>query len=219
MSFTQMRDKLVAMDPLNTSHIKQVNKAELEYWRRSSGYRMDTSDQILGFDCGGQQWVQEVAFPTGSLSTPDHSDLSFVKDVMHMVQKDRVPAPCPIEQRWSARSTACMSPCYSEDPEKLHSWVGVIMYLPTDDTKQRQEITNRFFEYSGKMLRDICPKYNATEHWAKIEAPQGERALRDTQERLRNRFPIDEFNQIRAELDPHNILPNANFAALFEQQM
>jgi L-galactono-1,4-lactone dehydrogenase len=219
MTFTQMRDQLVAMDPLNTSHIRAVNKAELEYWRRSSGFRMDTSDNILGFDCGGQQWVQEVTFPSGSLSKPEHKDLNFVRDVLSMVEKERIPAPCPIEQRWSARSTARMSPCYSDNPEKLHSWVGIIMYLPTDNQQQREAITKRFFDYSGKTLRHICPKYDATEHWAKIEAPEGERALRDTQERLRRRFPVEEFNQIRAELDPNNILPNQSFASLLEHQL
>jgi hypothetical protein len=42
-------------------------QAEAEYWRRSEGYRTGWSDQLLGFDCGGQQWVLEVAFPTGTL--------------------------------------------------------------------------------------------------------------------------------------------------------
>ena len=42
-------------------------KAEAEYWRRSEGYRVGRSDQILGFDCGGEQWVLEVAFPTGTI--------------------------------------------------------------------------------------------------------------------------------------------------------
>ncbi len=42
-------------------------QAEAEYWRRSEGYRVGWSDQLLGFDCGGQQWVLEVAFPTGTL--------------------------------------------------------------------------------------------------------------------------------------------------------
>ena len=32
---------------------------------RSAGWRVGSSDQILGFDCGGQQWVLEVVFPTG----------------------------------------------------------------------------------------------------------------------------------------------------------
>lgn len=50
--------------------IKKVNAAEAEYWRLSSGYRIGWSDEILGFDCGGQQWVLEVAFPTGTLDKP-----------------------------------------------------------------------------------------------------------------------------------------------------
>jgi hypothetical protein len=36
--------------------------------RRSAGQRVGYADQILGFDCGGQQWVLEVAFPIGSYS-------------------------------------------------------------------------------------------------------------------------------------------------------
>lgn len=34
---------------------------------RAAGVRAGTSDEILGFDCGGQQWVLEVSFPIGSL--------------------------------------------------------------------------------------------------------------------------------------------------------
>ncbi len=40
--------------------VPQVNQAEAEYWRRSAGTRVGYSDEILGFDCGGQQWVLEV---------------------------------------------------------------------------------------------------------------------------------------------------------------
>ena len=43
------------------------DQAEAEFWRRSEGYRVGWTDQILGFDCGGEQWVLEVAFPTGTL--------------------------------------------------------------------------------------------------------------------------------------------------------
>jgi hypothetical protein len=42
------------------SWVEQVNKAEAEYWKRSGGVRVGWSDEILGFDCGGQQWVLEV---------------------------------------------------------------------------------------------------------------------------------------------------------------
>lgn len=38
----------------------QVNRAEAEFWKRSAGFRLGYSDQLLGFDCGGQQWVLEV---------------------------------------------------------------------------------------------------------------------------------------------------------------
>ncbi len=33
-------------------------------------YRAGPSDSLLGFDCGGQQWVLETAFPTGTLQCP-----------------------------------------------------------------------------------------------------------------------------------------------------
>jgi L-galactono-1,4-lactone dehydrogenase len=33
--------------------------------------RVGWSDELLGFDCGGQQWVLETAFPAGTLAKPD----------------------------------------------------------------------------------------------------------------------------------------------------
>ena len=42
-------------------------QAEAAYWQRSEGYKVGWSDELLGFDCGGQQWVLEAAFPTGTL--------------------------------------------------------------------------------------------------------------------------------------------------------
>ena len=41
-------------------------QAEAEYWKRNQGYRTGWSDELLGFDCGGQQWVLEACFPAGS---------------------------------------------------------------------------------------------------------------------------------------------------------
>lgn len=37
----------------------------------SEGTRVGWSDELLGFDCGGQQWVLEVAFPAGTVEQPD----------------------------------------------------------------------------------------------------------------------------------------------------
>ena len=270
-------------------------QAEAEYWRRSEGYRVGRSDQILGFDCGGEQWVLEVAFPTGTLRCgcaaelvtgvhghrgahagfvgrvifpfsgvamlhpagdrswwqimgkdlrllvlhtdnpsiyklrrlrrhecrrPSGADLDFMRELMALLEAEGIAAPAPIEQRWSASSrwgracascislkeppcllhcmvqqpgpmpaagrmhrelglamllvvqcsglplmiqlhsgmerialklallmvlcSAPMSPAAARgDPDTLHSWVGIIMYLPTSDPAQRQAITDK----------------------------------------------------------------------------
>ena len=54
MGFGELRDALLAFDPLSMEHVKRVNKAEAEFWRRSEGYQTKPSDQLLQFDCGGQ---------------------------------------------------------------------------------------------------------------------------------------------------------------------
>lgn len=61
-------------------------------------------------------------------------------DLLRMVRQRGVPAPAPIEQRWSAGSSSAMSPARGP-PGSLHSWVGVIMYLPADDPQQRAAVT------------------------------------------------------------------------------
>lgn len=71
LSATQLRDELIKQKPLDPAWIREVNEAEAEHWRRSRGFRVGWSDEILGFDCGGQQWVLEVALPTGgTISQP-----------------------------------------------------------------------------------------------------------------------------------------------------
>lgn len=47
--------------------------------------------------------------------------------------------------------------------------VGIIMYLPTADEKQREAITQRFFEYRKSTQYLLWDSYGAHEHWAKIE--------------------------------------------------
>lgn len=56
----------------------QVNAAEAEFWRRSQGTRVEYSDRVLGFECGGQQWVNEVCFPAGTLREPNGRDLDYM---------------------------------------------------------------------------------------------------------------------------------------------
>jgi hypothetical protein len=49
--------------------------------------------------------------------------------------------------------------------------VGIIMYLPTSDARQRKEITEEFFNYRRLTQTGLWGDYSAYEHWAKIEVP------------------------------------------------
>ena len=62
---------------------------------------------------------------------------------MH-TRHQNIPAPAPLEQRWTCASSAAMSPAGSGNPRALFSWFGIIMYLPLDDQKQREAIAKTF---------------------------------------------------------------------------
>jgi len=212
--FTELRDKLLALDPLDKHHVMKVNKAEAEYWRKSEGYRMGWSDEILGFDCGGQQWVSENCFPTGTVAKPSMKDLDYIEKLLQLIEKEDIPAPAPIEQRWTAHSKSPMSPASSSEEDDVFSWVGIIMYLPTSDARQRKEITEEFFNYRS-LAQSLWDDYSAYEHWAKIEVPKDKDELAELQARLRKRFPVDAYNKARMELDPNKVLSNTKLEKLF----
>jgi L-galactono-1,4-lactone dehydrogenase len=226
LSFSQLRDRLIDISPLDTAHIKLVNQAEAQFWNLAQGVRVGSSDEILGFDCGGQQWVLEMAFPTGTLKNPTYSDLNFVMELKSKLEEANIPAPAPIEQRWTSSSTSYMSPAYSENSDELFSWVGIIMYLPPgqDDT-EREKITRRFEEYAD-IMHAVGKKYGAVPHWAKIELPdlvkgnnndvQYSSKLNDLKGRVQKRYDIEKFNSARNELDPDRILSNHLIDTLFE---
>ena len=46
-------------------------------------------------------------------------------------------------RRWSAASASVLSPAHSADPETITSWVGIIMYLPSESPGMRGAITRR----------------------------------------------------------------------------
>lgn len=54
MGFGELRDALLAVNPLDVEHVRRCNEAEAEFWRRSEGYQTKPSDKLLQFDCGGQ---------------------------------------------------------------------------------------------------------------------------------------------------------------------
>jgi len=216
MSATMFRDALLAANPLNKDWVAAVNRAEAEYWRRSSGTRVGYSDEILGFDCGGQQWVLETAFLVApSLSElPSRGssrDMEYMETLLAEISRAKIPAPSPLEQRWTSGSSSALSPA-SGPPGSVHSWVGVIMYLPHEQ-EARDKVTAAFRQYSQMVQDKLMPRYNAVWHWAKLEppvpgSPGAEAELGRIRKRLAARYPLKQFNQYRALLDPHNVLSN-----------
>lgn len=206
MSMTQLRDALLAESPLDYNWVQRVNEAEAEYWRRSAGVRVGWSDEILGFDCGGQQWVLEVAFPSGTIEAPSNVDIEYMMDVLAEIKRHRIAAPAPIEQRWSSGSSSPMSPAAGSS-SSVFSWVGIIMYL-SDNEGQRRRVTSAFQEYVRLMQRTVMKKYHAVEHWAKIEVPSSEKELEEMRARLAGKYPLNAFAEARRNLDPNNVLGN-----------
>ena len=155
---------------------------------------------------------QEVAFPCGTRQEPSGADLAYMRDLLAMLETSDVPAPSPIEQRWTARSRAPLSPAHSAGGDDLHCWVGIIMYLPDDDLEARrgvrEQITRRFFEYNDLCRHQLWQRYGAHQHWAKIELPDDGADADVVRRRLRERFPVEELNAARRLLDPRNILSN-----------
>jgi L-galactono-1,4-lactone dehydrogenase len=186
--------------------VAQVNAAEAEFWRRAAGTRVGWSDELLGFDCGGEQWVHEVALPAGTAARPSGADLDYMESLLALVQRRGVPAPAPIEQRWSAGTASPMSPSHGA-PGELFSWVGLIMYLP-EDAAQRRQVTEAFGRYRRLVERELMGRYRAVEHWAKIEAPLEAAELAAARARLAARYPVGRFLEARRRLDPKNVLGN-----------
>jgi len=219
MNFAELRDKLLAHNPLDAAWVRRVNQAEAAFWRNNAGVRVDYSDRILGFECGGEQWVSEVAFPCGSLENLSMKDITYMEEVLELIEAENIAAPSPIEQRWTAGSSSRMSPASASpnDASSLHSWIGIIMYLPSQEPAVRAQITAAFNAYKELCIERLWGKYGAVEHWAKVELPDSSEKLEDLRRRLRERFPVDAFNAARRKLDPKNILSNDLIDGIFPQ--
>ena len=131
-----------------------------------------------------------------------------------MIEVKQIPAPAPIEQRWTSSSSSRMSPAATggggyTSMDDVHSWVGIIMYLPTDEPAQRAAITDKFWGQYNRMCRErLWPKYGCHQHWAKIELPETDEELAAMRTRLSKRFPLDELLAFKRTVDPKGILGN-----------
>ncbi len=246
MGFGDLRDAILASgNMLDPNHVRQCNKAEVQFWTKAQGLDIAPSDQKLQFDCGGQQWVYEVCFPTGSYGLPNSNSMDFVEELLHEIESRGLPAPSPIEQRWTSSSSSPLSPAYvvssssslssssssSSSPNReskrreksyatqsaLFSWVGIIMYLPSEDfdpTGYRREfITQSFKEEYCKLVRHVGKKYGIMCHWAKLEVSsndnEDESGDDGVAESVRDHFGpkvIRAYNAARAMYDPKGVL-------------
>jgi L-galactono-1,4-lactone dehydrogenase len=79
-----------------------------------------------------------------------------MKQLLQDIEAADIPAHSPIEQRWTSSSSAPMSPASHTQgtsssgssavqiaADSVHSWVGIIMYLPTEVAAERKAITDR----------------------------------------------------------------------------
>jgi L-galactono-1,4-lactone dehydrogenase len=131
--------------------------------------------------------------------------MAFMEDLLRKIEEERIPAHSPIEQRWTASSSSPMSPAHGP-ADGLFTWVGIINYLPSDDKEQREEITKLFTGKYSDLVRQIGRPLKAVSHWAKLEEPQNLWKAVELKSLYLDRFPVAEFNAVRAEYDPKNIL-------------
>jgi len=206
-NFAQLREKLLVLDPLNPKHVAKVNRAEAEFWRLSAGERIDDSTAILGFECGGSQWVLENCFPCGTIDKPSLADIDYVEEIKRTIEREGIAAASPIEQRWTSRSSSPMSPAYSEQAGDIFSWVGVIMYITSED--RAPAIKAKFREYAERHA-DLTFQYGGVFHWAKVDLDfhRGSQRLAALQSQFRKRFDVKGFCEVREALDPNNIFGN-----------
>jgi len=215
-NFAQLRERLLELDPLNPKHVAQVNQAEAEFWKLSEGERVADSTAILGFECGGAQWVLENCFPCGTIDEPNLADIRYVKEMKEIIERKQIAAASPIEQRWTSRSTSFLSPAYAAEEKAIFSWVGVIMYITE---KEEEAIRAKFREYAKEHV-DLTFKYDGFFHWGKVdlkfhESPAGKAALRA---QLARKFDLRYFQKLKEKLDPANVLGNALTDFIYETE-
>lgn len=233
MGFGDLRDVILASgNMLDPDHVKRCNKAEHAFWAKAGGIDLAPSDQKLQFDCGGQQWVYEVCFPSGTYGMPGTASIDFMEDLLKEIESSGLPAPAPIEQRWTSGSTSPLSPAFIGPHEKesydsknsLFSWVGVIMYLPSEDfdpTGYRREfITAYFKDKYCKLVRRVGEKYKIMCHWAKLEVSEDPNdSNAGVAASVRKHFGpsvIEAFNSARDKYDPKRILSSSVIDQIFD---
>jgi L-galactono-1,4-lactone dehydrogenase len=203
---------------LNSEHVREVNRAELKYHQGVVGTSIQSSEKTLAFDCGGQQLVMEFAVLAGEENgVPNYHDVDFVLDVLQTLEDQttttttqhcKIPAPAPIEHRWTSGSTSFLSPVPKREGN-IWGWIGIVMYLTIDTEKDKEMVINTFRQY--RQLVHIVAKKRGLrirEHWAKIEPEITPEEIQIRKNQLMKLYDWSTFRSIQQWLDPKNILMN-----------
>lgn len=202
------RRNLLERGLLDTENIKATNKEEVKFLKTICGERIGFLEKLIVFNCESWKCVYEIAFKKEGLN-----DLEFMKELFDFFEKNNIPAHSPIEQRWTLSSRSWLSPAYSENPEDVYCWVGLlIMHLHRSSAEESVQALEKFNEISGK-LAPLIEKYNGFAHWAKIESVVHQDFFR---KRMMERFDkLQRFKELRAEMDPKKQFMNEMTEVLF----
>jgi len=217
LNFADLRTVLLAPANLDADHVKHVNKAEAKYHTKVSGSVVKRADQTMAFDCGGQQLVLEVAMKSGAdKHSADGKDVAFVQRLLERIEKERIPAPVPIEHRFTSGTSSTMSPVHGDG---LYGWVGVVLYMPSPVQEDRAKVIAEFERYS-KVTMAVAKEMgvDARIHWAKLEIPHEETDLKELRAMLAKQYPLDTFREVRRRLDPKGILLSPWAATILESK-
>ncbi len=160
-----------------------VNRAySAEFLTEPRRSEADSVSQFT-FDCLFHQHVTEWAVPLGEAS-------EAALGVREMIETGGFRAHLPIEIRFTAGDDLWLSPTYGAP----RCWIGIVSYIPWG---REIEWRTWFAAFEAHMLR-----HGGRPHWAKYFQADGEA--------LRRRYPRwDEFQRLRAKLDPGYRLRNA----------
>jgi L-galactono-1,4-lactone dehydrogenase len=117
-----------------------------------------------------------------------------------------------------------MSPAYSSNPEDIFCWVGIIMYMPLNQSAQQRDEIRKTFDSYCRALQPLMDQHNAQIHWAKIELPSqvdesSTARLDELRKGIRRRYPVGKFQEMRKALDPEGILANSLIEKLFNEEV
>lgn len=203
------RRALLERGILNTDNIKETNKEEIKFLKTICGERIGHLEKLIVFNCESWKCVFEVAFKKEGLN-----DLEFMKELYEFFEKNNIPAHSPIEQRWTSSSRSWLSPAYSENPNDVYCWVGLlVMHLHRSNPEEANKGLEKFNEISAQ-LAPLLQKYNAFPHWAKIESVVHSEFFK---KRLHERFPnIERFKILKKTMDPNRQFANDMINILFD---